>query len=130
MRYVRIQDAAVAEIGDFSQDPNGVLFHPDIVWVQSETANDGDVYDGKGFSPYIKTAKQQRDEIDAKIATLEQQQLMPRITRETLLATAVTFAAAQGITEPQLYAAQIAYHKLKDFDTSIAALRAQRDAIV
>ena len=81
------------------------------------------------LAPPPLTPQQQRDAIDAQIYTLEQQQLMPRITRETLLATAVQLAAAQSITEPQLYAMQIAYHKLKDFDTSIAALRAQRDAI-
>ena len=82
------------------------------------------------LAPPPLTSAQKRAAIDAQITSLEQQQLMPRITRETLLATAVTLAAAQGITEPMLYAAQIAYRKLKDFDTSIAALRAQRDAIV
>ena len=80
--------------------------------------------------PPAPTAADKRAAVDVQIATLEQQQLMPRITRETLLAAAVQLAAAQGITEPVLYAAQIAYRKLKDFDTSIAALRAQRDAIV
>lgn len=82
------------------------------------------------LAPSPMTSAQKRAAIDAQIATLEQQQLMPRITRETLLATAVTIAAGQGITEPQLYAAQIAYRKLKDFDTLIAGLRAQKDAIV
>ena len=82
------------------------------------------------LAPAPLTAADKRAAIDAQITSLEQQQLMPRITRETLLATAVTLASAQGITEPMLYAAQIAYRKLKDFDTSIAALRAQRDTIV
>jgi hypothetical protein len=75
------------------------------------------------------TAQQRRDTIDAQIISLEQQQLLPRITRESLLAMAIDKAAALGMTEPQLYAAQAAYHKLKDFDTSIATLREQRDAI-
>lgn len=70
------------------------------------------------------TSVQKRAAIDAQITSLEQQQLMPRITREALMATAVTLAAAQGITEPQLYAENIGYRKTKDFDAQIILLRA------
>jgi len=39
----------------------------------------------------------------------------------------VAQAAAQGYTEPQLYAANIGYRKLKDFEASIVILRDQFD---
>jgi hypothetical protein len=82
------------------------------------------------LAPPPLTSVQKRAAIDAQISTLEEQQLLPRITRETLLAIAVSTAAAQGITEPQLYASNIGYRRLKDFDTAIAVLRAQMPAIV
>lgn len=56
--------------------------------------------------------------------------MMPRITREALLAIAVSQAPALGLTESQLYAANIGYRKLKDFEASIVALRDQMRAIV
>jgi hypothetical protein len=61
----------------------------------------------------------------AQILALERENMMPRITREFMLLDAVAKAAAQGITEPQLYAGMFAYRKLKDFDMQIAALRSQ-----
>ena len=76
------------------------------------------------------TPAEQRAVIQEQIDTLERQQLLPRITREGLLITAVTLAASQGVTEAQLYATNIGYHKTKDFDAVIVALRAQMDAIV
>jgi hypothetical protein len=61
----------------------------------------------------------------AQILSLERENMMPRITREFMLLDAVAKAAAQGITEPQLYAGMFAYRKLKDFDVQIAAMRSQ-----
>lgn len=75
------------------------------------------------------TPQQQRDAIDVQITQLEFTQLMSRITRESLLTMAVEKAIALGMTELQLYKVQIGYHKLKDFDNSIAALREQRNAL-
>ena len=63
--------------------------------------------------------------IQGQIDTLEREQLLPRVSREGLLLTMETFAAMQGITPAQLYVANIAYHKVKDFDTQITLLRAQ-----
>lgn len=59
------------------------------------------------------------------INTLERQQLMPRITRETILFQAEERAAALGLTQAQLIAKNKGYAALKAFDTEIAALRAQ-----
>lgn len=81
------------------------------------------------YAAPVLTSAQQRAAIQSQIDTLERTQLLPRVTREGLLAAAVALAATQGVTEPTLYAQNVAYHKLKDFDTQIAALRAQLDAI-
>lgn len=71
--------------------------------------------------------KQQfNNKIDQQIAAAETQQLLPRVVREFLLASAVKEAAALGLTEEQLYAANIGYRKMKDANTAIQALRAQR----
>lgn len=49
MRYVRIDNYygtnTVCEIGNFPINPNGVLFHPSLIWVQSDTAQIGMKYD-------------------------------------------------------------------------------------
>lgn len=78
----------------------------------------------------ISTPEQHRATIQKQINTLEAEQMLPRITREGLLEAAVALAAAQGVTEPQLYAANIGYRKTKDFDNVITALRIQMEAIV
>lgn len=76
------------------------------------------------------TSQQQRNAIQAQINTLESSAIMPRVTREALLGIAVQQALAAGLTEPQLYLANIGYHKTKDVDTEIAGLRAQITAVV
>lgn len=78
----------------------------------------------------ILTIQQQRDAIQTQIEALERTQLLPRITRESLLLIMVSTAAGMGLTEPQLYAVNIGYSRLKDFDAAIVALRAQMEAIV
>jgi hypothetical protein len=82
------------------------------------------------LAPPPLTSVQQRDTIQAQIDAMEQKNIMPRLTREYMLTDAVKQAAAIGITEPQLYALQIGYKRLKDFDSAISVLRVQRDAIV
>jgi hypothetical protein len=76
------------------------------------------------------TPAEQRSIIQDQINLLEGKQLLPRVTREGLLLTMETFAAMQSITSAQLYIDNIAYHKVKDFDDAIVALRAQMEAIV
>lgn len=77
------------------------------------------------FTPTTPTAEQIKANIQAEITALETAQLLPRVTREALMLTAVLLAAQQGVAEPQLYAENIAYRKMKDFDTMIAQLRSQ-----
>lgn len=78
----------------------------------------------------VLTSQQQKDAIQGQIDSLEHAQLLPRVTREGLLGAAVALTATQGIDEPTLYAANIAYHKLKDFDAQIVTLRDQMNAII
>lgn len=81
------------------------------------------------LAPPPLTVAQKKQAVQDQITALEQQQLLPRVTREGLMAAAVALAATQGVTEPMLYAGNIAYAKLKDFDASIVLLRNQMDAI-
>lgn len=60
-----------------------------------------------------------------RITQLEREQMMPRITRETILSLAEERAAALGLTQAQLLAKNKGYAALKAFDMEIAALRAQ-----
>lgn len=76
------------------------------------------------------TSTEQRAIIANQIAEMERQQLLPRVTREGLLNAFVVLAAGQGVTEPELYASNIAYKKTKDFDAEIIALRTQMEAII
>ncbi|MDE2259630.1 MAG: hypothetical protein KGK17_04815 [Betaproteobacteria bacterium] len=80
-------------------------------------------------APPQPTVQQRRDAVQAQIDALERTQIMPRITREALLLLAVQTGASMGLTEPEIYAVNIGYHKLKDFDNTIVALRAQKDSI-
>ena len=81
-------------------------------------------------APLPPTPQQQRDAIQSQIDGLERTQLLPRITRESLLLIMVSTATEMGLTEPQLYAANVGYTRLKDFDANIVALRKQMTSIV
>lgn len=48
MRYVRIENNIVVEIGEFDSIEN--RFHPSLIWIQSDTANIGDVYSNNQFA--------------------------------------------------------------------------------
>lgn len=76
-----------------------------------------------------KTAAQLKADILAQIASMERAEQLPRVTRESTMAFAVMLAASQGVGEPALYASNIAYKKIKDFDVAIAALRDQAAAL-
>ena len=60
-----------------------------------------------------------------KIQELEDQYLMPRITRETIIALAEERALAMGLTLEYLRAKNKGYAGLKALDEQIAALRSQ-----
>lgn len=77
----------------------------------------------------VPTSTELKLATQSQIDALERTQLMPRITRESLLILMVSTAASMGLTEPQLYAANIGYSRLKDFDATIVSLRAQMEAI-
>lgn len=83
----------------------------------------GWLYDGTNFSPPTVQVDH-NTQIDMQIRELEG--TTERGVREAMLYTLVALAQAQGITEPQLYAANYGYRKARDLDNAIAALRAQR----
>lgn len=124
--WARLELGKIVELTDI--DPAG-RFHPDLVWVPC--ADDAKIGATISTAAEItaKMAANARLAIQSQIDALEQAQLLPRVTREGLLAAAVALAATQGVDEPSLYTANITYHKLKDFDAQIGILRAQLDAI-
>ena len=81
-------------------------------------------------APQPLSTQQQRDAIQTQIDALERTQLLPRITRESLLLIMVSTATGMGLTESQLYTTNVGYSRLKDFDASIVALRNQMGAII
>lgn len=98
--------------------------HADIPGVIAPaTVGIGWLYDGVTFSPPQRQIEHNAL-IDEQIRELEG--TTERGVREAMLYTLVALAEAQGITEPQLYAANYGYRKARDLDTAIAALRAQR----
>lgn len=64
-------------------------------------------------------------EIVARIQELEDQYLMPRITRETIIALAEERALATGLTLEYLRTKNKGYAAIKTLDEQIAALRSQ-----
>ena len=72
MRYVRVDDGRVVEAGDF--DGIEGRFHPSLIWVQSDTAELGDLYDGETFSPQ-ELPEQSPEELQAEIVAATQARL-------------------------------------------------------
>lgn len=118
--------------------------HPAYGWIPFTASPDDTEAHGKELyaaaiagtlgiiTPYVApilTTQQQKEVIQSQIDSLERAQLLPRVTREWLIAAAVATVATTGVTELQLYIANIAYRKLKDFDASIVVLRNQMAAL-
>jgi hypothetical protein len=64
----------------------------------------------------------------AQIASIESSTLVPRITREFMMATAEDYAARNGTpvkTKEQILAADAGYQRIKKVDDQVRALRAQ-----
>lgn len=65
----------------------------------------------------------QRAHNQQRIDEMERETLLPRPSRDFMLAMMVQLAAQQGINEPTLYARNPGYRKIKDLDEEIKALR-------
>lgn len=61
--------------------------------------------------------------VTSEIDAIERQHMMPRAQREFMLGMMVQLATQQGVSEPQLYAANPGYRKVKDLDEQIKTLR-------
>lgn len=66
-----------------------------------------------------------KEGIKNQIARIEQEQIMPRKTREIQIQVMEYFAATQNVTKAQLYAINPAYKGMVDINNQIIALRAQ-----
>lgn len=64
-----------------------------------------------------------------RITSIEREQLMPRATRETIIAMAEERATALGLTNAQLRAKNRVYAGVKALDEQIALLRAEYTAL-
>lgn len=71
-----------------------------------------------------------RNAIQAQIDALEAKYHMNRFVREAMLLISVQQATAVGLTEEQLYVANLGYRNMKDHDAEITALRSAKEAIV
>ena len=85
----------------------------------------GWTYDGSIFIPPAIKAS----DIQAKITALEVGTQMNRFVREAMILISIQQAAGIGVTEPQLYAANLGYRKVKALDDQITALRLQMEAL-
>lgn len=79
--------------------------------------------------PQPPTAQEQITSLQTQIDSIESTTHMNRFVREAMLLISVQQATALGMTELQLYSANIGYKKVKDVDTQIVALRAQITAL-
>lgn len=73
MRYVRLNDSVVVEVDNFD-DPEG-RFHPSLVWVSSDAASIGDIYENGQFIQPARPAPQPapaptKEQLMAELAAL------------------------------------------------------------
>lgn len=128
MRYALINHGAVVNIILASPEYIGTLLGFDHA---QQLADDSPVglgwgWDGQACTPPPAPPLPDPDEaILQTIISMEREQLMPRITRETILSLAEERAANLGMTQAQLLAKNKGYAALKAFDAQIAALRGQ-----
>jgi hypothetical protein len=88
----------------------GVVDDVQVGWVKQ--------MDGS-FAPPVMTADEARKMIISAIDAEERKSMLPRVTREFMLAYMETVAT------PEQLALNIGYTKVKDFDNHIATLRSQ-----
>lgn len=113
--YVRRSDGTRVSTYDTPENPNS---NPDYLTYVAWLAAGGVPLPA---DPVVLTPA----EIVARIQELEDQYLMPRITRETIIALAEERALSMGLTLEYLRAKNKGYAGLKTLDEQIAALRNQ-----
>jgi len=129
--YITISGVAILELlrDDYTDIPPEAIAISDAEGeLLRRCSNFGDYQYVDGAVVAVAGAAEKRA-LQAQIETLERAQLMPRLTREVTLVLMASTAAGQGVDEPALYAANIGYKKLKDFEAQIVALRDQMAAL-
>lgn len=84
-------------------------------------------------APYVVFARKSDEQIaalakaklQAQIASLEAQNMLPRVTREFMVGWMEERAVSMGLTVEQLRESHFAYRKVKELDEQIATLRGQ-----
>lgn len=122
----------------YGQQKEGSVFIPDAdaFALMSQKQNGGTIIPDANGLPvyvakqvYIPTPSEQIATLQNQIDSIEIQTKMNRFVREAMILISQQQAAALGMTEPQLYAANIGYKKVKDIDTQIIAIREQITAL-
>lgn len=113
----RIENRIVIEMLDDYAAPDGFTIHEDNGQQLTE------IYGQVGS--VLKPAIDPKVAAAAEIKRLETESMIPRVTREFMLADVEEKALAKGLTLEQLIAANAGYRKLKALDDQIKALRAQ-----
>lgn len=108
-------------------DTDAVIRLADDAYIPADKSN-------SGYANYLDWLKEgnepeaadapQPPSIQSQIDTLETASKIPRVTREFMLAVMEKEATDAGVTQADLYAANVGYRKLKDLDAQIRALRA------
>lgn len=139
MSYFVETDLSGRIIGLYTDEPG---YAPVPAGAQPVTEAEAEMLRG-GFSGYalvagaVVVAPVPQSQIDAnqiialqsQIEAIESATHMNRFVREAMILISQQQATALGMTEPQLYAANIGYKKVKDVDTQIIALRDQITAL-
>lgn len=108
MRQVRIEGNVVAEIGYFESPID--LYHPSLIWIASDTAEVGDVWNGSEFTPPPKTVPKSVTMRQARLALLGAEKL------------AAVDAAIASLPIPQKEAAQIEWEYASEIQRGSALI--------
>lgn len=100
-----------------------------VAWTPDNTATDGfdfDLIEATILTHFNNGAKRDHNSaIQKQIDVLESPSKAPRWVREAALVAMTVGATQQGLTEPQLYAANKGYKDAKDLETAVLVLRGQ-----
>lgn len=100
MKFARIQDNRIAEIGEF--DSIEGRFHPSLVWVECPAEfGEGDLYDGQAFSHYTPPAPPPPTVADFTAAVQNHLDAAARQRNYDNIVSACSYAAAPNIFQAE-----------------------------
>lgn len=100
MKFARIQDGKIAEIGHFDSIEN--RFHPSLVWVECPAEfSEGDLYDGQAFSHYTPPTPPPLTVADYTNAVQQHLDIAARQRNYDNIVSACSYAAAPNIFQAE-----------------------------